>query len=198
MSDRNQIAEGLLYTHTRVNANTSKVLDAAATVEALVDVLAEKGILNGEFEAAVESARKALMDDFRDRGLGAVFQETEEDKYRFEQGEEIDCAERLHLCKASCCRLPFALSKQDLREGVVRWDLGQPYMIEQKDDGYCTHLDRDKGGCTIYEKRPVPCRGFDCREDERLWLDFENRIPNPRLSDPAWPRTIETADEARK
>ena len=68
-----------------------------------------------------------------------MFQDPEYDKYAFEHAAEIDCASRVHLCKAACCRLPFALSNQDVREGIVRWDLGQPYLIEHASDGYCTH-----------------------------------------------------------
>jgi hypothetical protein len=26
------------------------------------------------------------------------------------------------------------------------------------------------------------CRGYDCREDRRIWLDFEKRIPAPDLA----------------
>ena len=42
------------------------------------------------------------------------------------------CDELLHLCKARCCTLSFALSTADLDEGVIRWDYGQPYLIRQR------------------------------------------------------------------
>ena len=129
---------------------------------------------------------KRLAEQFKKKNMGAVLQDPEYDKYTFQDGTEIDCENRVHLCKAACCRLPFALSKQDIREGVVRWDLGEPYLIDQGEDGYCTHLDRGTCGCTIYKNRPVPCRGFDCRNDKRIWLDFENKIPNPDLNRPDW------------
>ena len=45
----------------------------------------------------------------------------------------LNGTDRVHLCKASCCRLPFALSRQDVEEGIVRWDLGQPYLIDQRE-----------------------------------------------------------------
>jgi hypothetical protein len=92
----------------------------------------------------------------------------------------------VHLCQAACCRLPFALSKQDVREGIVLWDLGQPYLIEHGSDGHCSHLDRATRGCTIHAQRPVPCRGFDCRSDKRIWLDFVGRIPNPAVERTDW------------
>jgi Fe-S-cluster containining protein len=46
-------------------------------------------------------------------------------------------------------------------------------------DGQCSHLDRKTHGCTIYQQRPAACRGFDCRGDSRIWLDFEKRIIAP-------------------
>jgi Fe-S-cluster containining protein len=118
--------------------------------------------------------------------LGVILQDSGKDKYAFERTAEIDCADRVHLCKASCCRLPFALSRQDIEERVVRWDFGVPYMIEQGADGYCTHHDRCTRRCTIYQERPVPCRGYDCRNDKRIWLDFERRIPNPAIGRADW------------
>ena len=114
----------------------------------------------------------------------------EHDKYTFEGTPPIDCAERVSICHAACCRLPFALSKQDVHEGIVRWNLGQPYMIDHGDDGYCSHLDHGTCACTIYANRPVPCRGFDCRSDQRIWLDFEARVANPDIERPDWPECL--------
>jgi hypothetical protein len=36
----------------------------------------------------------------------------------------------------------FPLSRQDVAEGIVKWDLESPYLIAQTEDGYCGHLDR--------------------------------------------------------
>jgi hypothetical protein len=36
-------------------------------------------------------------------------------------GVEIDCPRRIPLYKAACCRLRFALSRQDVEEGIVQW-----------------------------------------------------------------------------
>jgi hypothetical protein len=35
----------------------------------------------------------------------------------------------------------------------------------------------------VRDQRPLPCRGYDCRKDKRVWLDFENRIVNPDLDE---------------
>jgi Fe-S-cluster containining protein len=41
------------------------------------------------------------------------------------------------------------------------------------------HWDRDSGGCTIHAQRPHICRQYDCRNDKRVWLDFEQRVAAP-------------------
>ena len=188
VAQRKQVAEGLLYAHQRANTNTTKTLEAASFTYALIELLDEKGIISlDELDERKRTVGKRLADDFKDNGMGAMLQDPEQDKYSFADGAEIDCGNRLHLCKAACCRLPFALSAQDVREGIVRWNLGRPYLIEQSTDGYCTHLDRGSCHCNIYESRPVPCRGYDCRTDERVWIDFEKRIPNPALEHDEWP-----------
>lgn len=89
----------------------------------------------------------------------------------------INCAERVHLCKAVCCKLNFALTPAEVRSGKVSWDRRFPYLIAHGEDGYCAHLN-SSSGCTIFEDRPALCRRFDCRTDGRVWLDFGRMIPN--------------------
>jgi Fe-S-cluster containining protein len=90
----------------------------------------------------------------------------------------IPCGELIPLCHAQCCTLSFALSTEDLDEGVIRWDYGQPYLIRQRAaDGYCVHNDPESHGCTVHAFRPRVCRSYDCRNDKRIWVDYEQRIP---------------------
>lgn len=73
----------------------------------------------------------------------------------------------------------------------MRWDLvGQPYLIDRGKDGYCSHLDRNTFGCTVYENRPVSCRAFDCRQDKRIWLDFEDMEINTDINQSDWPQCL--------
>lgn len=189
------LLRGLIYAHNRANANTAEVHEASAMLRALVELLLERGVIDGETLAArQEQASEALRGRYVERGMAVAMQEFGVSKYEFQGGAEIDCKSRIHLCKAACCRLPFALSKQDVQEGVVRWDLGQPYMNARDGDGYCAHLEKCSGRCTVYTHRPVPCRGYDCRNDKRIWLDFENRVINPRIEDPDWPRCLGAED----
>lgn len=188
---RQEVAEGLLYAHRRGNANTTKTLEAASFLYALVELMSEKGLITvEELDERKRVVGQRLAQQFSENGMGVMLQDPEYDKYTFQGGVEIDCENRVHLCKVACCRLPFALSKQDVREGIVRWNLGQPYLIDQGKDGCCTHLDRDTFGCTVYKNRPVPCRAFDCRNDKRIWLDFEGKIANPVVDRPDWPQCV--------
>lgn len=175
------IANGLRYLHTRMNANTSKTLETASFLYALIELLEEKGLLAiEELDARKKQVAERLVQKFKESGLGLMYQDPEYDKYTFEHKACVDCLERLPICKAICCKFPFALSKQDVEEGIIRWDFGRPYLIAHDDDGYCVHLDRKTFQCTVREHRPVPCRGFDCRHDEKwpVWLDFNNKVLN--------------------
>jgi len=136
-----------------------------------------------------------LIEKNKEKGLGVVIQDPELDKYKFNDAVTINCSERLEYCHAACCKLPFALSRQDIREGVVRWDLGQPYMIEQNDGGYCTHLDEHSSCCSVHGQRPVPCRAYDCRNDNKIWLDFDNFKINTDILRADWPQNVSVDTE---
>jgi len=181
---RREIMGGFLYTHNRANSNTSRLLETASFLYSLIELLQEKGLLTiEELDARKDVVAKRLQKRFLDKGMGMHLQEPKQDKYATEGVVEIDCQSRVHLCKAVCCRLWFPLSMQDVDEGIVRWDMRYPYIITQDDEGYCKHLDRSSGRCGVYECRPLPCRTFDCRQDERIWLDFEQEEINPNLED---------------
>src|SRR5215813_8210947 len=147
---RQEVAEGLLYIHARLSENTSTTLEAASFLYSLIELLSEKGLLSiDELDDRKREVAKRLVKKNSEKGIGILLQEPEYDKYTFAGEAKIDCENRVQFCKAACCRLPFALSKQDIREGVVHWDLAQPYIIAQDKDGYCTHLERSCQRCTI-------------------------------------------------
>lgn len=45
------------------------------------------------------------------------------------------------------------------------------------------YLDRKTYRCTVCEQRPLPCRGFDCHDNEKwhVWLDYDQKIINPEM-----------------
>jgi hypothetical protein len=186
---RKQVAEGLFYTHMRLSRSTHRTLESSAFLYSLVEILAENGVISIEkLDERKKLVGERLAAQLKEKGLGVMLQESEEDKYRFSGEVQIDCENRIPLCRASCCRLHFALSKQDVYEGIIRWELGQPYLIAHDKDGYCTHMERGSCQCTVRQHRPVPCRAYDCRSDKRIWIDFENRVINPNILRDDWPK----------
>jgi hypothetical protein len=145
-------------------------------------MLAGQVVAAGEvagLDAAIDAATPAAIQQVRENdelettrlSIGDC-----EDKYQAPRSGP-DCLSILPICKGRCCTFHFALSSQDLDEGVIRWDYGRPYMIRQRlEDHRCVHSDPAQGCCTVYENRPRPCRVYDCRTDQRIWADFENRI----------------------
>jgi Fe-S-cluster containining protein len=179
---RNDVAEGLMYSHSRENANTSKVLEVASFSYALIELLNERGVISiAELDERKRTVGQRLAEKFAEKGMGVALTDDEKDKYAYEGAVQIDCDQRIPLCRGACCRLRFALTVQDLEEGSVKWELGRPYMIRHDADGYCHHLERETNQCGIYDKRPIVCRSYDCRKDKRIWADFENRIVSPDL-----------------
>jgi hypothetical protein len=186
-----EVAAGLAYLHTRANANAGRTLEAASFVYALIELLAEKGLITiAEIDSRKKTVAERLLKRFIQHDAGVAIQEPDQDKYAFTPTVKIDCENRVHLCKAACCKMVFPLSRQDIEEGAIKWDLSKPYVIAKGADGYCQHLDRTCLGCTVHALRPIPCRAYDCRHDQRIWLDFENKIVNPELNDPNWPHNV--------
>jgi prolipoprotein diacylglyceryltransferase/Fe-S-cluster containining protein len=191
---RREVARGLRYTHFRANANTNQLIQIVSTVRAATSLLEEKGLLERHaLDKRTAEMAEDVGRDFASKGLGVQLEKPTTSKYEIKNGPLIDCENRIPLCKAACCKMHFALSAEDLEEGKIRWDLGQPYVIAQGDDGWCVHLDRETMGCGCYGVRPHVCRTYDCRDDSRIWLDFEKRIINPQINDACWPRKIAAA-----
>jgi hypothetical protein len=128
---RKEIVKGFLYSHTRASRNTGKALEVASFCYALIELLDEKGIITlDELDERKRSVAGRLVKKFAEKGMGALYQDPEYDKYTFDKKVEIDCQSRVHICKAACCRVfSFALSRQDIEEGIIKWNLGRPYLI---------------------------------------------------------------------
>jgi hypothetical protein len=124
------------------------VLEASSFLYGLIELLHEKGLITiEELESRQKVVAARLEEQLRQNGAAVMLQEPETDKYAWTTVVEIDCGSRVPLCRAACCKLPFALSREDIREGVIHWDLGHPYVIAHGPDGYCEHMDR--GDCAV-------------------------------------------------
>lgn len=184
LKTQSDLSSGLFYTHTRVNDNTKKTLEAASFLYALIELLNEKGIISiEELDERKKQVAERLVKKFTESGIGLMYQDPEYDKYTFEHEAKVDCESRLEVCKALCCKIPFALSRQDVDEGIIRWEFGRPYLIAHQSDGYCVHLDKKAYRCTVHNHRPVPCQGFDCKNSEKwkIWQEYDKNIVNPEL-----------------
>lgn len=175
---RTDLEAGLRFLHLLGMQTKLDLSDLVSTLFALLEELVESGQLNVE---RFDQRRLRLQEreEARLKERPHVQLTDPVDKYALEDLPPIDCAALIPICNARCCRLSFPLSVQDLDERIVQWDYGKPYMIRQKADGYCVHNDCSSNHCSVYQHRPATCRAYDCRDDKRIWLDFENRIPAP-------------------
>ena len=169
MAEMNRLADDLAL---RADA------DVAARFEWLVDLLIARGHL--------APGHRKLIDRIRPSKAPvklAVF-----DDKRALRGPDIDCASLIPLCQGRCCSFAVTLSGQDVVEGTLPWRLSEPYtMPRDPSTGYCTCL-REGEGCSVYDDRPGTCRLYDCREDTRVWVDFEKKIPAPMPEGVGWKR----------
>jgi Fe-S-cluster containining protein len=122
---------------------------------------------------------KDADDDDTFRWPAVVLGTTDDDET---PGPEVDCAARMPVCHAVCCMLKFALTPDEIEAGVVKWDIGHPYLIRGGRDGYCVH-NTPEGGCGVYSSRPRVCRNYSCAKDGRIWKDFDGMVLNTEWID---------------
>lgn len=175
---RKDLDAGLRFLHLMGMQTKLDLTDLVSTLFALLEELVESGQLNVE---RFDERRMRLQEreEARLKDRPHVQLTDPVDKYALTDLPPIDCESLIPICKARCCKLSFPLSFQDLDERIVQWDYAKPYMIRQKPDGYCVHNSCESKHCTVYHHRPATCRAYDCRNDKRIWLDFEQRIPAP-------------------
>jgi Fe-S-cluster containining protein len=164
----------LYYMYAESRQATAQV---QAMVKALVDSLVATGVLPPhEYERRRERALEAKLRELAERTQIEI--SSQPDKYALTDLPQIDCAALMPICKAKCCTLRVTLSQQDIDEGIVSWDYERPYNIRRRgESNYCVYSDETTHACRVYANRPATCRRFDCRKDERIWKDFERRIP---------------------
>jgi Fe-S-cluster containining protein len=166
-----QLERGNLFTHTALSEQAIRTNETDALLNGLVDYLVERGVVEtGALLAAVEAARAEATEKGELATGGVAIRIDPEPE---PPSAKVNCAERLHVCHAVCCRLRFALSAKEIEAGPVKWDLGRPYYNRQNDQGYCHRIDGASERCSIYEARPCVCRTYSCAEDPRIWTDFD-------------------------
>jgi Fe-S-cluster containining protein len=144
------------------------------TIETLIEVLAGREVLTEAHKRLF--AKIADRKSRRERPM-VKLRVYDGDKYEV-SGPEVDCAALMPICRARCCTLEVRLTRQDVEEGELSWNVEQPYVLRKAEDNHCMYLG-DNGACTTYHNRPIVCRTYDCRDDSRIWQDFEKKIPMP-------------------
>lgn len=178
-----QVAMSAIFERSRRSGRI--LFEAAVSARALVQLLVEKGVITEEeIDERLALVGDRIGEQFKEAGLGVLIAPAV-DKYDLapEVLPDIDCAARIPVCRAACCSLRFPLSEQDVLEGIVQWDLVHPYANRQGDEGWCIHCDEGSKACGVYQHRPAICRTYDCREDGRIWKDFDAWEINPDLFD---------------
>src|SRR2546429_4601601 len=95
---REEVAQGFLYAHSRANVNSSKLLEVAAFSYAMIELLAERGVITvEELDERKAQVGERLAEKFAERGMGVALTTEEQDADRTPLSKEIDCDDRLHL-----------------------------------------------------------------------------------------------------
>jgi hypothetical protein len=185
-----QVQRGSLFTQAVLQRTSWRISQAESMVAMLVDALARQGLVDPAelgFEAEVVPE---IVEEEVECGPDSTPLTTSsiswpsvairEDPPDAPMSPEhpVDCAARMHICKAACCHLKFPLSATEVDAGVVKWDIGHPYIIRHGTNGCCTHNERETGRCGVYEDRPRVCRVYSCVKDTRIWKDFDNMVLN--------------------
>lgn len=167
-----QVERGNLFAHTALTEQAQRANENEAIVNGLVNLLIQHDlVLEEELLEAVKSVRKEIADAGAAATVGVAVRVDAEGPAQ--PAVEVDCEARLHVCKAVCCRLHFALTVEEIESGPMKWDLGRPYYNRHGADGYCHQSDGETHACGIYGERPPVCRAYSCAGDARIWTDFD-------------------------
>ncbi len=172
-----QVERGALFMHASFDRIAARSSGIEGRLDELIEVLQDKGVIGEDELTPPAPAHPAPAPDPESPAEPPPVQ-WPSIALRGQVGPpkppvEVNCAERMHVCHAVCCKLSFALTAQEVDAGKVRFDLGFPYMIRHDADGFCTHNNRETGFCGVYADRPGICRHYSCAGDGRIWKDFD-------------------------
>lgn len=166
-----QLERSGFFTHSSLSRQAERINEMESFLYGLIDSLLEKGLLDkDQLEECAKKVREETLQRKEHFYAGIALRVDAPDP---EKMVPVNCDERMHICKAVCCKLNFTLSVDEIESGKVKWDLGQPYFIRQSSTGYCSQLDPDKKCCSIYSDRPKVCQKYSCAKDERIWKSFD-------------------------
>jgi Fe-S-cluster containining protein len=166
-----QVQRSGVRTQQLFNRSFERLSELEAMLLGLVDRLVAAGVV--DTDDLVAAARRVDAEvAARGEGLDHLVILREDPPDATTEPVVVDCAARMPVCHAVCCKLSVSLSAAEVETGRLRWDLGHPYRLRREADGRCTHLDRETGWCGVYQDRPRTCRTYTCATDGRIWKDF--------------------------
>jgi Fe-S-cluster containining protein len=167
-----QVLRSAIRTQRLFNLTFERLTEVEAILLGLVDVLVRRGVIE---EQEVVPAARAIEAELARRGESdehLVGVRNDPPNTSEAADVVVDCAARIPVCQAVCCKLAVALSRQEVEAGRLAWDAGRPYYLRKRPDGRCAHQ-APAGSCAVYQDRPAPCRRYTCATDPRIWTDFE-------------------------
>ena len=78
----------------------------------------------------------SILNRMLEMGIGSIYGQEEEGL----PDAVFDCRSKIQECRAACCTLTFALTKDEVQKGIVKHDQEKPFFISRNKEGYCTHL----------------------------------------------------------
>ena len=176
-----QAAEAAMHGHTVDSQLAERLHVLESMFYGLVDLLVHKReIAESELATAAHQVSE-IIEGRGERVHGGVALRVEADNDQ--SFSPVNCAERMAVCKAVCCRLSFPLDVEEVQSGELKWELGRPYFIRHNSEGACVHQDASTGACGVYDRRPSVCKRYSCETDTRIWKDFSNMVLNQEWID---------------
>jgi len=105
----------------------------------------------------------SILNKMLEMGIGSIYGQEDDGL----PDAVIDCRRRIRECRAACCTLTFALTRDEAQKRIIRHNPEKPFFISRNTDGYCTHLDRNSMECTVWNDRPLRCSRYDCTGDKQ-------------------------------
>lgn len=179
-----QLARLGFFSQNGLSSQANRINELESVLYGLINTLMVEGGVNEEkLQKITSMVREDMIKKGEQHTVGIVMNDPANLEKVDESIPMVNCEERIHVCKAVCCKLKFALAPEEIEGGKVKWDLGIPYQIRQKKNGYCSHSDENTRGCGIYNDRPIVCSRFNCTNDKRIWNDFEKMELNQEWID---------------
>jgi Fe-S-cluster containining protein len=175
-----QVELGALFSHASLSTQAQRLNDSYALLNGLVELLIENDLVDSRaLLESVQSVRGQLEEAKQNISVEVAVRVDNV----VPENSPVNCDERMHLCHAICCRLRWPLSAQEVENGPLKWDLARPYFNRTAADGYCQQSDPETRHCGVYDQRPAPCQQYTCKDDKRIWKDFEGMVINQEWID---------------